>query len=115
MTDIIKILILIATVFSSISSHAQTLGKKLQCNSIDTLAVDTMQKEFTENKNKIFQTRISCKTDTACKSIMFTGDSINNKLNKPYNKDAFRFKYDSFREKMKEPWLNDILKNIFFR
>lgn len=32
------------------------------------------------------------------------------------NKKAMEFKnYDSFREKMKEPWLDGILKNIFFK
>lgn len=32
------------------------------------------------------------------------------------NKKATEFKnYDSFREKMKEPWLDGILKNIFFK
>lgn len=32
------------------------------------------------------------------------------------NKKAMELKnYDSFREKMKEPWLDGILKNIFFK
>lgn len=29
--------------------------------------------------------------------------------------NAFHFEYDAFREKMKEPWLGDLLKNILYR
>lgn len=36
-------------------------------------------------------------------------------IEKKYRNDAFKFKYDSFREEMKEPWLGNLLKNILFR
>lgn len=32
-----------------------------------------------------------------------------------YNKDAMKFSYDSFEEKMKEPWLGDLVKSAIFR
>lgn len=43
---------------------------------------------------------------------MLYQDSFRN-LKKTYNKDVFNFKYDPFKEKMKEPWIGDILKDFF--
>lgn len=42
-------------------------------------------------------------------------DSTRYDLKNTYNKDAFKFSYDPFKEKMKEPWIGDILKAIIFR
>ena len=54
--------------------------------------------------------------DTASyQSIMFYQNGIRNNLSRSYGKNAFNFKYDSFKEKMKEPWIGDILKELFFR
>ncbi len=37
-------------------------------------------------------------------------------LVKPHlDENVFKIKYDSFKEKMKEPWIGGILKDVFFR
>ncbi len=54
----------------------------------------------------------------ACRRIFTDKDMAGRDTTKrlQMNKKAMEFKnYDSFREKMKEPWLDGILKNIFFK
>ena len=46
--------------------------------------------------------------------ILHYRDSVNHNLKRIYNKDAFKFKDDYFREKMREPWIGDVLRDIFF-
>lgn len=55
---------------------------------------------------------------SACRRIFTDKDMAGRDTTKrlQMNKKAMEFKnYDSFREKMKEPWLDGILKNIFFK
>lgn len=75
----------------------------------DSLALDTT------TQDTLVSTSIDYSAiDTVLyRSIMLYRDSIGYNLKKPYNKDDFKFKYDSFKEKMKEPWIGDILKEIF--
>ena len=47
--------------------------------------------------------------------ILHYRDSVNHNLKRIYNKDAFKFKDDYFREKMREPWIGDVLRDIFFK
>lgn len=47
--------------------------------------------------------------------ILHNRDSVNHNLKRIYNKDAFKFKDDYFREKMREPWIGDVLRDIFFK
>lgn len=51
---------------------------------------------------------------TQHKSIVLRPNSTHHHQ-KQYDRNVLNFKYDSFREKMKEPWLGDILKGILFR
>lgn len=46
--------------------------------------------------------------------ILHYRDSVNHNLKRIYNKDTFKFKDDYFREKMREPWIGDVLRDIFF-
>ena len=47
--------------------------------------------------------------------ILHYRDSVNHNLKRIYNKDAFKLKDDYFREKMREPWIGDVLRDIFFK
>ena len=47
--------------------------------------------------------------------ILHYRDSVNHNLKRIYNKDAFKFKDDYFREKMRELWIGDVLRDIFFK
>lgn len=47
--------------------------------------------------------------------ILHYRDSVNHNLKRIYNKDAFKFKDDYFREKMREPWIGDVLRDIFLK
>lgn len=42
-------------------------------------------------------------------------DSVLFRQEPGYDKHAVRFERDAFKEKMKEPWLGDFLKDILFR
>lgn len=120
MNNLIKILITLIVVLNTSSLLSQTTIKKVSTG--DTLAVDSLaistttqdkpvkrqQFDFLVVGDKIIDT-------TPYQSIMFHQDSIRKNLNRPYNKDVFNFKYDSFKEKMKDPWIGNFLKEIFFR
>ena len=47
--------------------------------------------------------------------ILHYRDSVNHNLKRIYNKDAFKFKDDYFREKMRELWIGDVLRDIFLK
>lgn len=53
--------------------------------------------------------------DSLVRQVWAYVDSLNRLPDSRYNRDAFKFQYDAFREKMrKEPWLDGLLKNILF-
>ena len=83
----------------------------------DTLTTDICHEIIFINTTDI-RKNFKKKLQKDCTNRSYTKrDSIrNNDINKmTYNKNAFRLQYDSFNEKMKEPWFGDILKNIFFK
>lgn len=125
MSNLAKTPILLIVVLSSSVFFAQTTSLKI-INSIDTLTINvsrdslaidtTMQDTLVVNANIDSLTVENSAIDTTLyRSIMLYRYSIRYNLKKPYNKDIFKFKYDSFKEKMKEPWIGDILKDVFFR
>lgn len=74
---------------------------------------NTAGKDTLETKTADENARIA-----ACRRMFTDKDMAERDTTKrlQMNKKATEFKnYDSFREKMKEPWLDGILKNIFFK
>ena len=74
---------------------------------------NTARKDTLKTKTADENARIA-----ACRRIFTDKDMAGRDTTKrlQMNKKAMEFKnYDSFREKMKEPWLDGILKNIFFK
>lgn len=124
MNNLAKIFILLIIVLSSSVFFAQTTNNMI-ISSVDTLTINVSNDSLTidtTTQNTLVSTSIDSSTmensaiDTVLyRSIMLYRDSISYNLKKPYNKDVFKFKYDSFKEKMKEPWIGDILKDFFFR
>lgn len=106
MNNFVKTLIALILVLNSSSLFAQTTTQRI-VSSADTLTIN-VAKDSLIAENSVIDT-------TFCRSIMSYGDSIRYNLKKPYNKDVFKFKYDSFKEKMKDAWIGDILKEILFR
>lgn len=47
-------------------------------------------------------------------SLRIYPDSVINR-NRPYNQNAFKFRYDAFKEQMKNPWIADALREILYR
>lgn len=80
----------------------------------DSLFMSTTTQEITIKDNNIDSLTIENNVidTTLHQSIMFNRDNTRYNLN---SNDVFLFKYDSFKEKMKEPWIGDILKEIFLR
>lgn len=59
----------------------------------------------------------ACAKDTLMMVRMYrhdVSDSLLSKQGRGYTKEDFQFRYDPFLEKMKEPWLGDLLKDILF-
>jgi hypothetical protein len=40
-------------------------------------------------------------------------DSMRHNFKSTFKKDAFKFEHDYYRDKLRQPWIGDILKNIF--
>lgn len=40
-------------------------------------------------------------------------DSVRHNFKSTFKKDAFKFEHDYYRDKLRQPWIGDILKNIF--
>lgn len=90
-----------------------------------------MQNKYTKNDTLIIKQdsvtlkKEPCKKDSIVNNIIDSlryynflrfKDSLKDYRRQKYQNDAFKIpKYDPFREKMKDPWLGDILRNIFFR
>lgn len=124
MSCLVRIPILLIIVSNS-ALFAQTTSNKI-IGSVDTFAINvsqdslamdtTMQDTLVVNTNVDSLTVEEYAMDTNLyRSIMLYKDSIRYNLNRTCNGDVFKFKYDPFKEKMKEPWIGDILKEIFFR
>lgn len=114
--DMIKMVLWLIAFMGSSASFARTMSEGM-AGSPDSLSVDTVAGD-TLLVNTIQDTVVteSCARDTAYyRSIMFYRDNSRYNLKAPYPKEIFKFKYDPFKTKMKEPWLGDILKAILFR
>lgn len=81
----------------SCAVFAQKAGCKCQDVVKDTVALDSQ--------------RIA--DGTIFRLYTFRRDTMRHEMK--YGSYRNTFKYDAFREKMKEPWLDGILKNIIFR
>ena len=122
MNNLAKISILLIIVLSSSTFGTQPTRNRIISSAgtltinapQDSLAMDTKKKEKSVDGTNIDSLTVghSAIDTTLYRSTMLYQDSFRN-LKKTYNKDVFKFKYDPFKEKMKEPWIGDILKDFF--
>jgi len=123
MKHVLKISIILFIVFSNGTLFAQTyksLNSKKDTLTI-TLAKDTLVSRIQdpliinigEDSTITKKDRITGDSTSYYRIILQYKDSIDRSKKNIYNKDAF--KYDPSRGKKKDPWLGDILKDIFFR
>ena len=126
MKDVLKISILLILALSNGALFAQT-NRYLNLNRDtldiklvkDTLVTSTIQDTLATIpavKDSIIAKQDEI-NDSALyyRLILHYRDSVNHNLKRICNKDAFKFKDDSFREKMIEPWIGDVLRDIFFK
>lgn len=126
MKDVLKISILLILAFSNGALFART-NRYLNLNRDtldikfvkDTLVTSTIQDTFAiipavKDSITVKQDEIN---DSALyyRLILHYRDSVNHNLKRIYNKDAFKFRDDYFREKMRELWIGDVLRDIFFK
>ena len=125
MKDVLKISILLILALSNGALFAQT-NRSLNLNRDtldikfvkDTLVTSTIQDTLAAIP--AVKDSITAKQDEINDSalyyrlILHYRDSVNHNLKRIYNKDAFKFKDDYFREKMREPWIGDVLKRYIF-
>ena len=126
MKDVLKISILLILALSNGALFAQTnrsLNSDKDTLDIkfvkDTLVTSTIQDTLATThaaKDSIIAKQDEI-NDSALyyRLILHYRDSVNHNLKRIYNKDAFKFKDDYFREKMREPWIGDVLRDIFFK
>lgn len=82
----------------------------------DTSAVKVPHNRFLVNASNLYIPLRICLNDTTLhRSVMHSRKHIYDDWRAPYNKKEFKFNHDPFHEKMKEPWLGDLLKDLFFR
>lgn len=99
-----RIVILFAVILSYSVFYAQTRSS-VPVKSADSVAVKTVQD--TTLTDTVVQ-------DTCYHPLRLIPDSILNS-NRPYNQNAFKFRYDVFKEQMKNPWIADALREILTR
>lgn len=81
----------------------------------DTSAVNASHSGFLVNScNLYIPLRICLNDTTSHSSVMHGRKHIYDDWRVPYNKKEFKFNHDPFHEKMKEPWLGDLLKELIF-
>ena len=122
MNNLAKISILLIIVLSSSTFGTQPTRNRIISSAgtltinapQDSLAMDTTMQEKSVDGTNIDSLTVghSAIDTTLYRSTMLYQDSFRN-LKKTYNKDVFKFKYGPFKEKMKEPWIGDILKDFF--
>ena len=76
----------------------------------DTLATIPAVKDSITTK----QDGINVATDSTLyyRLILQYRDSVRHDFKRTFNKDAFKFEHDYYREKFKQPWVGDILGDI---
>ena len=130
MKDVLKISILLILALSNGALFAQT-NRYLNLNRDtldikfvkDTLVTSTIQDTLATIP--AVKDSITAKQDEINDSALYYRlilqyrDSVRHDFKRTFNKDAFKFEHDYYREKFKQPWigdiLGDILKNICMR
>ena len=126
MKDVLKISILLILALSNGALFAQTnrylnlnrdtldikfVKDMLVTSTIqDTLATIPAVKDSITTK----QDGINVATDSTLyyRLILQYRDSVRHDFKRTFNKDAFKFEHDYYREKFKQPWVGDILGDI---
>lgn len=126
MKDVLKISILLilalrnggvfAQTNKSFTSDKDTLDIAFE---EDTLVTSTIQDTLVTThtaKDSITtkQDGINVVTDSTLyyRLILQYRDSVRHDFKRTFNKDAFKFEHDYYREKFKQPWIGDILGDI---
>ena len=126
MKDVLKISILLILALSNGALFAQTnrylnLNRdKLDIKFVkDTLVTSTIQDTLAtipavKDSITAKQDEINVATDSTLyyRLILQYRDSVRHDFKRTFNKDAFKFEHDYYREKFKQPWIGDILGDI---
>ena len=115
MRNFIKIFLLLIVLLSHSPFHARTICGGIK-GCADVLMINEVPDSFVKAVNDY--SLIAGKKAAVTflyRPMMLHRDSVRHSLRRAYNQNAFRMRYDPFKEKMKEPWLGDILREIFFR
>ena len=115
MKDVLKISILLILALSNGALFAQT-NRYLNLNRDtldikfvkDTLVTSTIQ----DTLATIPAVNVATDSTLYYRLILQYRDSVRHDFKRTFNKDAFKFEHDYYREKFKQPWIGDILKNI---
>ena len=126
MKDVLKISILLILALSNGALFAQT-NRYLNLNRDtldikfvkDTLVASTIQDTLAtipavKDSITTKQDGINVATDSTLyyRLILQYRDSVRHDFKRTFNKDAFKFEHDYYREKFKQPWVGDILGDI---
>ena len=126
MKDVLKISILLILALSNGALLAQT-NRYLNLNRDtldikfvkDTLVTSTIQDTLAtipavKDSITTKQDGINVATDSTLyyRLILQYRDSVRHDFKRTFNKDAFKFEHDYYREKFKQPWVGDILGDI---
>ena len=124
--DVLKISILLILALSNGALFAQT-NRYLNLNRDtldikfvkDTLVTSTIQDTLAtipavKDSITTKQDGINVATDSTLyyRLILQYRDSVRHDFKRTFNKDAFKFEHDYYREKFKQPWVGDILGDI---
>lgn len=126
MKDVLKISILLILALSNGALFAQT-NRYLNLNRDtldikfvkDTLVTSTIQDTLAtipavKDSITAKQDEINVATDSTLyyRLILQYRDSVRHDFKRTFNKDAFKFEHDYYREKFKQLWIGDILGDI---
>ena len=104
MRNLAKCLLFLLIDLNSVAFSAQAVSSP-PANSMDSTAIkaiyDTLQIDSTAQ-------------NTCYHSLKIQSDSVQN-LKRPYNKNAFKFRYEALKEQLKNPWVADALREILFK
>ena len=122
MKDVLKISILLILALSNGGYLRRRINRLHQINIAfeeDTLVTSTIQDTLVTThtaKDSITtkQDGINVATDSTLyyRLILQYRDSVRHDFKRTFNKDAFKFEHDYYREKFKQPWVGDILGDI---
>ena len=125
MKDVLKISILLILALSNGGYLRRRINRLHQIDTLDiafeedTLVTSTIQDTLVTThtaKDSITtkQDGINVATDSTLyyRLILQYRDSVRHDFKRTFNKDAFKFEHDYYREKFKQPWVGDILGDI---